>query len=115
WGWDMAMVGTSDNMNRYAMFSTNPNLLEVSNGTLKLKALRQADGTWLQSYIPTRGRYEQQYGIFRASMRTPAGHALWPAFWMLDPTRFDEMDVIEAYPEPGNSTNSFCMLKPAGP
>ena len=31
-------------------------------------------------------------------MRIPAGHALWPAFWMLDPTRFDEMDVIEAYP-----------------
>ena len=114
WGWDMAMVGTSDNMNRYAMFSTNPNLLEVSNGTLKLKALRQTDGTWLQSYISSRGRYSQQYGIFRASMRIPAGHALWPAFWMLDPTRFDEMDVIEAYPEPGNARYTFCMINTAG-
>ena len=55
----------------------------------------------------------QQYGIFRASMRIPAGHALWPAFWMLDPTRFDEMDVIEAYPEPGNPGYTFCMLNTA--
>ena len=114
WGWDMAMVGTSDNMNRYAMFSTDPRLLEVSNGTLKLKALRNADGSWLQSYISTRGKYTQQYGIFRASMKIPAGHALWPAFWMLDPTRYDEMDVIEAYPEPGNSRYTFCMLNTVG-
>jgi len=114
WGWDMAMVGTSDNMNRYAMFSTDPRLLEVSNGILKLRGLRQADGSWLQSYISTRGRYTQQYGIFRASMRIPAGHALWPAFWMLDPTRYDEMDVIEAYPEPGNAHYTFCTLNTAG-
>jgi hypothetical protein len=114
WGWDMAMVGTSDNMNRYAMFSTDPRLLEVSNGSLKLKGLRLADGSWLQSYISTRGKYTQQYGIFRASMRIPAGHALWPAFWMLDPTRYDEMDVIEAYPEPGNARYTFCMLNTAG-
>lgn len=109
WGWDMAMVGTDDNMNRYAMFSTDSRLLEVSAGTLKLRALREPDGSWLQSYISTRDRFSQQYGIFRASMKIPSGHALWPAFWMLDPTRYDEMDVIEAYPEPGNPTYTFCM------
>lgn len=114
WGWDMAMVGTNDNMNRYAMFSTDPRLLAVSNGTLKLKALRDADGSWKQSYISTRGKYMQQYGIFRASMKIPAGHALWPAFWTLDPTRYDEMDVIEAYPEPGNARYTFCMINTSG-
>jgi hypothetical protein len=114
WGWDLAMVGTGDNMNRYAMFSTDPRLLEVSSGTLKLKGLRLADGSWIQSYISTRDRYMQQYGIFRASMKIPSGHALWPAFWMLDPTRYDEMDVIEAYPEPGNPTYTFCMHHVSG-
>ena len=109
WGWDMAMVGTGDNMNRYAMFSTDPRLLEVSSGTLKLKALRELDGSWIQSYISTRDRYMQQYGIFRASMKIPSGHALWPAFWMLDPTQYDEMDIIEAYPQPGDPTYTFCM------
>ena len=96
------------------MFSTDARLLEVSNGTLKLKGLRLDDGSWLQSYISTRGKYTQQYGIFRASMRIPAGHALWPAFWMLDPTRYDEMDVIEAYPEPGNARYTFCTINTAG-
>ncbi len=114
WGWDMAMVGTDDNMNRYAMFSADPRLLQVSNGTLKLKALRESDGSWKQSYISTRGKYTQQYGIFRASMKIPAGYALWPAFWMLDPTRYDEMDVIEAYPEPGRAGYTFCMINTSG-
>lgn len=114
WGWDLAMVGTSDNMNRYAMFSTDPRLLEVSGGTLKLRGLQLSDGSWIQSYISTRDRYMQQYGIFRASMKIPSGHALWPAFWMLDPSRYDEMDVIEAYPEPGNPTYTFCMHHVSG-
>lgn len=116
WGWDMAMVGTSDNMNRFAMYRADPALLEVSNGTLKLKGRRNADGTWDQSYISTRGRYTRQYGIFRASMKLPAGHALWPSFWMLDVTSgaWHEVDVIEAYPEPVNPNWTLCIHTPSG-
>ena len=112
WGWDYAMVETGDPMNRYATFRADPTLLEVSGGTLKLKARRNADGTWDQSYISTRGRYTHQYGIWRASLKIPAGHALWPSFWLLDTTsgNWHEIDTIEAYPEPGNPTWTFCVL-----
>ncbi len=115
WIFDPNLVNnTQDNISRYAMFRADPQLIEVSNGTLKVKARKNADGSWDQCYISTRGKYTQQYGIFRASMKIPAGHALWPAFWMLDPTRYDEMDIVEAYPEPGNTRYTFCMINTAG-
>lgn len=110
WGWDMAMVGITDQpMNKYAMFRADPSLIEVSNGTLKVKARRNADGSWDQSYISTRGKWSRQYGIYRAKMRFSGGHALWPAFWMLDPTQYHENDIIEAYPEPGNAHYTMCF------
>lgn len=112
WGWDMAMVGIVDQpMNRYAMFRADPTLVEVSNGTLKLKARHNANGTWDQVYISTRGKFTQQYGIFKARMKIPAGHALWPSFWTLDTQSgtWDENDVIEAYPEPVNPYYTVCF------
>jgi len=111
WGWDFAMVHTSDNMNRYAMFEADPTLVEVSNGTLKLKARHNANGTWDQVYISTRGKFTQQYGVFKARMKIPAGHALWPSFWTLDVTSgtWDENDVIEAYPEPSGPYYTVCF------
>jgi beta-glucanase (GH16 family) len=33
--------------------------------------------------ILTRGRFEQTYGRFEASIRIPRGQGLWPAFWLL--------------------------------
>ena len=52
--------------------------------------------------IITRGRFEQAYGRFEASIRIPKGQGLWPAFWLLGndigtagwPT-CGELDVME--------------------
>jgi beta-glucanase (GH16 family) len=52
--------------------------------------------------LQTKGVFDQQYGMFEARIKLPAGHGLWPAFWMegadIDQVNWPaagEIDVIE--------------------
>lgn len=47
--------------------------------------------------LDTKGRFQQEYGIFAARIKLPAGHGLWPAFWMesANSAPYGEVDVIE--------------------
>jgi beta-glucanase (GH16 family) len=52
--------------------------------------------------IQTSGTFQQQYGVFAARIKLPAGPGLWPAFWMEGEDATDvtwpaggEIDVIE--------------------
>lgn len=48
--------------------------------------------------LDTKGLFQQEYGIFAARIKLPAGHGLWPAFWMesANTTLYGEIDVIES-------------------
>lgn len=48
--------------------------------------------------LDTKGLFQQEYGIFAARIKLPAGHGLWPAFWMesVNPVPYGEIDVIES-------------------
>jgi beta-glucanase (GH16 family) len=52
--------------------------------------------------VQTNGLFQQQYGLFTARIKLPAGRGLWPAFWMEGADATDvtwpnggEIDVIE--------------------
>ena len=47
--------------------------------------------------LDTLGKFQQVYGIFAARIKFPAGHGLWPAFWLgsVNPGFYGEIDVIE--------------------
>lgn len=59
--------------------------VEVSNGTLKIKALKEEYGE--QSYtsgrITTKGKQEFTYGKIEAKIKLPSFSGAWPAFWTL--------------------------------
>lgn len=70
---------------------------------LTLRALK-VDGQrapYIAPILSTRDRQHfAGFGIYRASLRYDRGHALWPAFWTLDPFGLGrEIDILEAYPE----------------
>src|SRR5262249_37448628 len=59
--------------------------------------------------ITTKQKFEQAYGRFEARIKIPAGHGMWPAFWMMG-NDFDavgwpnngEIDIMEIIgSEPG--------------
>lgn len=47
--------------------------------------------------LETKSLFQQAYGIFAARIKLPAGHGLWPSFWMesANPVSYGEIDVIE--------------------
>jgi beta-glucanase (GH16 family) len=88
----------------WCTWSDDPRLYQVSGGILTLSARRVDAATpYICPIISTRGKFEQNHGIWRARMKWDRGHALWPAFWLHNvPNSADEIDILEAYPEPTN-------------
>jgi hypothetical protein len=66
-------------------YTTSPNNVQVSNGTLKLIARRE----WNNGYpftsgrLETAGKREFRHGAIEARLKMPVGPGLWPAFWLL--------------------------------
>ncbi len=55
--------------------------------------------------LQTKGHFAQKYGRFEARMKLPAGHGIWPAFWLLgeDSDHWPacgEIDILEAIGDP---------------
>lgn len=84
----------------------------VSNGTLKITALRQNFGgaQYTSARLRTANKADFTYGRFEMRAKMPAGQGLWPAFWLL-PTDYvfggwaasGEIDVMEYL---GNDTRT---------
>lgn len=78
----------------------------VSDGTLKIVALRAADGAekpYTSARLITKHKADFKYGRFEMRAKLPSGQGSWPAFWML-PTdevyggwpNSGEIDIVEA-------------------
>jgi beta-glucanase (GH16 family) len=64
--------------------------------------------------VQTDGLFQQQYGMFTARIKLPAGRGLWPAFWMEGADSVDvtwpnggEIDVIEVNNQKPNLVEAF--------
>ncbi|MFP2926536.1 family 16 glycosylhydrolase [Pyxidicoccus sp. 3LG] len=85
-------------------YTSSPNNVQVSNGTLKLIARHE----WNNGYPFTSGRLESAglrefgHGRIEARIKLPVGPGLWPAFWLLGNNIGDvgwpacgELDIME--------------------
>lgn len=96
WGW-------GNNEKQY--YTNSENNCYVSNGSLKIKAIKEnyGDCDYTSARINTKGKYEVKYGYIEARMALPSMSGIWPAFWMLG-ANIDsktwpycgEIDIMEA-------------------
>ena len=105
-----AEVGTGPNRdgwgnNERQYYTGNSENLDISNGTLKIHALRQSIGnrSYTSSRIITKHKKFFTYGKFEARMKLPSFKGAWPAFWTLGEDidsvgwpKCGEMDIMEA-------------------
>jgi len=88
--------------------SNNENNAYVSDGTLKIKAIREnyESKKWTSSRMVTRNLKEFKYGYFEFRVRLPESQGFWPAIWMLRHDIYDpngtpwptcgEIDILES-------------------
>jgi beta-glucanase (GH16 family) len=84
WGYDVGGHGWGNNELQYYTHASLNNV-EVSNGSLKLKVLREdmEKKEYTSARLVTRGKEEFTYGKIEIRAKLPVGRGLWPAVWML--------------------------------
>ncbi len=103
WNYDIGGHGWGNNELQYYTKASASNV-EVSNGTLKLRALREKmEGKeFTSARIVTRDKADFTYGKIEIRAKLPKGRGLWPAIWMLgknvntvDWPECGEIDIME--------------------
>lgn len=83
-------------------YTNSPNNVKLDGeGNLMITAIND-NGAYTSGRIKTQGKFSYGYGRFEARIKTPTGHGIWPAFWMLGnnfPTtswpQCGEIDIME--------------------
>lgn len=84
WNYNVGGHGWGNNELQYYTSADISNA-EVSNGSLKLRALKQKmeNREYTSARLVTMGKADFTYGKIEIRAKLPPGRGLWPAFWML--------------------------------
>jgi len=103
WNYDLGNQQWSNN--ELQAYTQRPSNVEVRDGKLIIKALKEKDGEreYTSTRLITHGKHSWQYGLFEFRVKLPQGKGSWPAVWMLsDAVRTGtpwpecgEIDIIE--------------------
>ncbi|MBK9151049.1 MAG: glycoside hydrolase family 16 protein [Saprospiraceae bacterium] len=91
-------------------YTNNPaNVSHDGTGNLVITAIRSGN-SFSSARIKTQGLFSQKYGRIEASLKTPYGPGLWPAFWLLGDNiesvgwpQCGEIDIMELRGQEPNS------------
>src|SRR4051812_32607463 len=83
WGYDTGGNGWGNNELQF--YTKSISNAEVSNGTLKLRAIHETKNNreYTSARLVTKGKADFTYGRIEIRAKLPAGRGLWPAIWML--------------------------------
>ena len=99
--WSYWSIGESASGPGWGLEYDTPSADVVQNGNLVITATQAADGGVLSGSITTKGKFQQTYGHWEASIKVPTGAGTWPAFWLMGDTNGQgwptcgEIDIVE--------------------
>ncbi|MHC0440088.1 glycoside hydrolase family 16 protein [Flavobacterium sp. 3-210] len=110
WGYN---TGTGDGWgnNELEYYTTRPENVIISNGTLKIRAIKEEymGSHYTSTRMLTKGKFSFKYGRAEVRAKLPVGGGTWPAFWMLGDNidtapwpACGEVDILESV---GNNPN----------
>ena len=85
WGFDIGTGSNGWGNNESQYYTSRPENVVISNGTLKITARREAfsGSSFTSARLVTRDKFSFKYGKVEARAKLPAGIGTWPAIWML--------------------------------
>jgi beta-glucanase (GH16 family) len=99
--WVYWSIGESASGPGWGLEYDTPSADVVQNGNLVITGTQAADGGILSGSITTKGKFQQTYGHWEASIKVPSGAGTWPAFWLMGDTNGQgwptcgEIDIVE--------------------
>ncbi|HTI07229.1 MAG TPA: glycoside hydrolase family 16 protein, partial [Puia sp.] len=85
WGYDIGTGSGGWGNNELEYYTSRPDNVIVSNGTLKIIAKKEAysGSAYTSARMLTNGKFSFQYGKIEVRAKLPAGTGTWPGIWML--------------------------------
>ncbi|HEX4958406.1 MAG TPA: family 16 glycosylhydrolase [Lacibacter sp.] len=85
WNYDIGTGSNGWGNNESQYYTSRPENVVVSNGTLKITARRESfsGSNFTSARIVTRDKFSFKYGKVEARAKLPVGIGTWPAIWML--------------------------------
>lgn len=103
--WNVEVNGNGGGNEELQFYVDDEDNIKVSDGTLKLTALKESYGnkSYTSGRINTRNKKTFKYGKIEARIKLPQFSGAWPAFWTLGQSyntvgwpRCGEIDIMEA-------------------
>lgn len=85
WGYDIGTGSNGWGNNELEYYTSRPENVTVSNGTLKITARKESYSgkEYTSTRMLTKNKFSTKYGKIEARIKLPSGVGTWPAFWML--------------------------------
>lgn len=85
WGYDIGTGSGGWGNNELEYYTSRPDNVIVSNGTLKIIAKKENynGSAYTSARMLTNGKFSFQYGKIEVRAKLPAGTGTWPGIWML--------------------------------
>lgn len=85
WTYDIGTGSNGWGNNESQYYTDRSQNVSVSNGTLKITALKEnyQGSAYTSTRLKTQGKYQFTYGRVEVKAKVPAGGGTWPAIWML--------------------------------
>ena len=86
------------------IYTSSTNNVKREGGVLKIKAIKESNGTYSSARIKTQDKFEFRYGRVEIRAKLPSAQGTWPALWMLGANYPDvgwpqcgEIDIMEQF------------------
>ena len=85
WGYDIGTGSNGWGNNESQYYTSRPENVNISNGTLKIIAKKEAysGSNYTSTRMLTKGKFSFKYGRVEIRAKLPGGGGTWPALWML--------------------------------
>jgi hypothetical protein len=102
-------------------YTTSTTNVKREGGILKIKAIKESNGSYTSARIKTQDKFEFKYGRIEIRAKLPSAQGTWPALWMLGANYPDvgwpqcgEIDIMEQFQDKNKVKSTLHWKLPNG-